>query len=840
MPMRTAFVVPFVALAALAAQSGPRLFEGPPVYVPGSAPPGQTEEMELLGDVDNDGDVDVLAFRRSGGVGGSFRPLHNDGFGNLTAGASVAIPANSGTLVCTADVDGDGFLDVIATSFQVTSTHGLWVFRGLGGGSWAAPVFVPLPGNAWVLAAGNANGDAIADVFVLHAAGPSVFAASWLLGDPALTFPLGPTVSFGTQSIGRGVVLDLDGDGISDFAGLLDTPPGQAAALYRTTAAGLVPYGTLPIGSSNVMIAADIDGDADTDLLAVGQLSSSQQYRLLRNDGAAGFTTLGPQAIFGPLIHGVRAVDWDGDGDLDLLARAGGISGPGGYTVTLLENVAGAFVQRRTDNFAENTLSLGAGTADLDGNSRPDYVDPHFLVFGTGAFVLPPNTAIESPIDWDGDGDLDHVANDLRINDGRGVLTTVPNFRPVPPAGHVYGNAVATADFDGDGLNEMLVPLLFLNPFPQFVETRRLEANGDGRLVDVGTASTAQIDGGVTDDIDGDGDIDVLGGQGLWRNNGAGAFTLVPFAIAGFLPTAVGDVDGDLDLDLVGALNQQVAVLYQTAPGTFTATTLAVTGVSFVGTSARLFDLDDDGDLDIATAGNSLFLFMPVVIYVNNGGTFAPGTPLPIGGQVLAGDLDGDGRTDLCVQDMNVLFVLRRLGPGLVYAPASTYAWSGARAAADLDQDGDIDLLGASTLWNSRLSGPSAGQRRQYGTGGAGSGGRRPLLSMLGPLRSGLTTAARVVAAPGGSVGVLFASDVEANVPSALPGVTSWIGLSFPAIVGVFGGALGQPGAGAIDMPFAIPPGANGARLFLQFVLVDPVMPIGLGYSNGCELFVGL
>ena len=32
----------------------------------------------------------------------------------------------------------------------------------------------------------------------------------------------------------------------------------------------------------------------------------------------------------------------------------------------------------------------------------------------------------------------------------------------------------------------------------------------------------------------------------------------------------------------------------------------------------------------------------------------------------------------------------------------------------------------------------------------------------------------------------------------------------------------------------------NGTKSFLQLVLVDPAMPIGLGYSIGCELFVGL
>ncbi|HEU4420045.1 MAG TPA: VCBS repeat-containing protein, partial [Planctomycetota bacterium] len=249
-------------------------------------------------------------------------------------------------------------------------------------------------------------------------------------------------------------------------------------------------------------------------------------------------------------------------------------------------------------------------------------------------------------------------------------------------------------------------------------------------------------------------------------------------------------------------------------------------------------DLDDDGDLDFGVKVYVALSVQHTVVFTNTGGTFVPASGVP--GHLMSGDVDGDGMTDLCVQDQTTLHVLRRIGPGAVYAPPVSYVWRHARRAADLDQDGDVDLLGEPTLWNRRFDGPTAGARRQYGTGGAGTGGRRPLLSLLGPLRSGLTTNARVVAAPGGSVGVLFVSAVEAHVPQALPGVTSWIGASFPALVGVFGGAAGQPGAGAVELPIAIPPGVNGARLFLQFLLLDPAMPIGLGYSNGCELFVGL
>ena len=848
-PHTATFVLPVLAalipFAATTAQSVNRHPFDAPVWVPGSAPAGDAEDLALLGDLDNDGDIDLLAFTRgsNGLVRSSFRPLFNDGVGNFTYGASQTIPPSSGSVLAIGDVDGDGLLDVLARGIQ-GSTNGLWVFRSVAGTTWAAPLFVPLSGPPSEIETGNANGDTIDDIFVLHTTSAGT-QAGWLLGDTAATFAPGPMVSFASPSIYEGDVADLDGDGLSDFVGKADTGTSDTVIVYRTTPAGLVLQATIPLTSgSSTLVVADIDGDGDTDLQTATRVSSTYHFRLLRNDGAAVFTLLAAQPLALPLQYDMRAVDWDDDGDRDLLTREGGIpgGGPVGYRIRLLENDAGAFVQRRIDAFPENTLATGSGTADLDGNGNADYVEPHAIVFGTGAFVSQPATASYSPFDWDGDGDLDDVSRFLQRNDGRGVQTSVPGFLPTPPTNRLYLDPVAIGDFDGDGRRETLTPLVS-SAWAQFLDMRRLEADGDGLLVDRGSASAARIDpDGTVHDFDGDGDPDLWNGQGLWSNDGNGNFTLGAPPVAGFFVASLADLDDDGDLDLLGgAAPAQIGVAYCTGPGTYALTMLATPGTPFVdAASARAHDVDDDGDLDIVTSGSTWLITIPALLFVDNGGTFAAGAPLPLAGRVFVGDFDRDGATDLCIQDTSLLHLLRRVGPGPTWAPPSTMPWADALSTADLDQDGDLDLLGATTLWNTRFSGPTAGLRRQYGVGGFGTGGMRPLLSLLGPLRNGLTTAARVVDAPGGSIGVVFVSDIEANVPNALPGVHSWIGPSFPALVAVFGGAAGQPGAGSVELPIAIPAGAFGTHLFLQCVLLDPAMPIGLGYSNGCELFVGL
>ncbi|HEX6810526.1 MAG TPA: VCBS repeat-containing protein [Planctomycetota bacterium] len=438
---------------------------------------------------------------------------------------------------------------------------------------------------------------------------------------------------------------------------------------------------------------------------------------------------------------------------------------------------------------------------------------------------------------------------ELKLNDGRGVFTAVPGFWPPSPGVNLYHrDPVASADFDGDGLRELLVPLVH-QPFPtstQFLEMRRLEANGDHQLIDLGAAAApgAEIAApGLVDDADGDGDLDVVTHQGVWQNNGAGFFTLLPQAFQNFSPVRKGDVDGDGDQDLLAVFAgvPSLAILYRTGPATYSMTVLLAPTTFIVEGSPALFaDLDDDGDLDAIAKESLSSTVKRTATFLNNGaGVFTAGPTFAMSGALAAADFDGDGRTDVVVQETDRLQLLRRTGPGLVYAPAIAYALVGMNGAADLDQDGDIDLLGNTTAWNRRFVMPTAGQRRQYGQGSAGTGGRRPTLSLIGPVRGGLAPKVRMVGGLGGSIAVLFASDLEAFLPNLLPGVTAYIGPPVVSLGLSLSGAPGQPGAGAFELPIWIPPGTLGAQMFLECLVLDPAGPIGLTHSNGCEKLVG-
>ena len=244
------------------------------------------------------------------------------------------------------------------------------------------------------------------------------------------------------------------------------------------------------------------------------------------------------------------------------------------------------------------------------------------------------------------------------------------------------GQGVALGDIDGDGLEDVYVPMQGGQP------NRLLLARADGSLVDASAqARMALLDNtrsALIVDMDGDGARDLLLAVGanllVAYNDGGGVFkeqlVLRAPGPEDIFSLVVADPDGDGDLDVYacryvkGGMIAGVPTPYHDARNGARnvywrndGRGKLVDATNEVGLdqnndrfslSALWEDLDDDGDLDLYVAND----FGRNNLYRNDGGRFvdvagAAGAEDPAAGMgVSAADFDLDGRIDLYVSNM--------------------------------------------------------------------------------------------------------------------------------------------------------------------------------------------
>jgi hypothetical protein len=297
----------------------------------------------------------------------------------------------------------------------------------------------------------------------------------------------------------------------------------------------------------------DLDRDGRLDLL-VADLgtptpSDVQQGSIvwLRGAGEGRFEQFTIASGLGRVAD-VQAADFDGDGDLDLVAAVFGWRKVG--EILYLENRTTDY---RSPQFVASVIDPRPGAihvpiADLDGDGRPDFValiSQHFetvvafLNRGGGTFEPRTIFTAEHPnwgstgiqlVDFDGDGDLDVLfsngdsLDDLIVKPYHGIQW-LENRGSYPFAVHrltdLYGaNAARAGDLDNDGDLDV-VASVFLpyiradDPGADKIESLIwLEQTSPGRFrrhsLETVTCSHPTLDLG---DYDADGDVDIVTGN---------------------------------------------------------------------------------------------------------------------------------------------------------------------------------------------------------------------------------------------------------------------------------------------------------------------------------------
>ena len=508
-----------------------------------------------VGDLNEDGNIDLV----TNAGGGSIYFGKGDGTFSAPQSISAGTPQN----VVTADLDGDGHLDLVLPipNFPNATVCIAW---GDGTGNFIQQIIsVPSTSDS-TIAVADMDLDDRKDV---------VYSASGILYQTSpRNFTLDPTI---TDFGGDIAIGDVNKDGMPDVVGYRQA---NVRAYLGRGPGGMFHSQVTPFQNAKAVAAGDFNGDGILDLA----VSTDGSVTILIGDGTGKFSPGITFGSFGSKIWGIAAGNFAGDGTPFIAVGADNLviyQGEGKGNFAQFSTVTGV---APGDSGAVGKIVV----RDVNGDGKLDLVlagaSPNVVVAlgdGTGHFTAAPFFSVSATSaavgDFNEDGKMDLALTTYTptasllwpyFGDGSGNFVSGTS---VPSGSSAID--IDTADFDHDGHTDV-VAADFLFNYLYTMPTTSLVLYGDGRgnfprnlVLNAGNQSnkTSAVDvngDGWTDIVlmnDGSFDVDVF------MNDKSGSFQ-APYGFAvGTAPATfqVADVDGDGRLDLIVLTSVGVEVI---------------------------------------------------------------------------------------------------------------------------------------------------------------------------------------------------------------------------------------------------------------------------------------
>ena len=699
-------LVLYILSGALVAHAG-QFLEAP------EYPTGTSPQAVAVGDFNGDGKLDVAVVN---GNANTVSVLLGNGDGTFQAKTDFAT-GSTPRGIAVGHFTSSGNLDLAVTNFASNTVS---VLLGNGDGTFQAKIDTAVGSGPIGIAVSDFNNDGNSDLVVTNSTDPAG-TVSVLLGQGNGSFST--QVAYAVNSTPVSVAVgDFNGDGVMDLVVANNNTNANVVTVLLGNANGTFgAKASLPVGSDPVSVAvADFNNDLKLDIVVADQQGNTVSVVLGNGDGTFQshveyFTAASP--------NGIVVGDFNGDGKLDLAVSAGN-----GNTVSILWGMGdGTFVGQVNAGSGDIPLALASG--DFNGDGKLDLVTANSGRNSVSVILNNGNETFQARSDYPaGAGPFSVAAADFTSS---GILDlAVVNTGSTSTVSILLGNgsgqgngtfqgpghfntghgsnpyAVATGDFNGDGIQDMVVANYATNTIGY------MQGVGDGTfLPPVTTAVGSGPAAIVVADFNGDGKLDLAvanfnsNNVSILLGNGNGTFqAAMNYAVGnGPIALAAGTLKGSgtpIDLVVVNESDNTISVLVGKGDGTFPQVVGPYATQTPAGgnpTGVVIGDFNKDGNLDLAVAD---FIAQEVSVFLGNGdGTFQTAKTYAAGANpssIVMADFNGDGNLDLATTSTpspsnpgNLVTLLMGNGDGTFGAPILFGVGSLAYSAVVGDFNGD-------------------------------------------------------------------------------------------------------------------------------------------------------